>query len=76
MEDRADFTDESHVCDCWKAKGENMSREEAYSTMLNYISSVGGIGVEYWTGKDADKMRKCLRIIMFGEDGSDDKYRC
>lgn len=70
-DDRADFTDESHACDCWKAKGENMSREEAYSTMLDYISSVGGIGTEYWTHKDADKMRECLRILMFEDDDFD-----
>lgn len=50
-----------------------MSREKAYSTMLNYVSSVGGCGVEYWSDKDADKMMECLRILMFGEGDSDDK---
>lgn len=70
---RADFRCLDDTCKYWKHKGENMSREKAYSTMLNYVSSVGGCGVEYWSDKDADKMRECLRILMFGEGDSDDK---
>ena len=69
---RADFRCLDDTCKYWKHKGENMSREKAYSTMLNYVSSVGGCGVEYWSDKDADKMRECLRILMFGTDDLDE----
>lgn len=69
---RADFRCLDDTCEYWKSKGENMSREEAYSTMLDYVSSVGGCGAEYWSDKDADKMRECLRILMFGTDDLDE----
>ena len=69
---RADFRCLDDTCKYWKPKGGKMSREEAYSTMLDYVSSVGGCGAEYWSDKDADKMRECLRILMFGMDDLDE----
>ena len=68
----ADFRCLEDTCEYWKPKGGKMSREEAYSTMLDYVSSVGGCGAEYWSDKDADKMRECLRILMFGTDDLDE----
>lgn len=63
----ADFRCLDDTCKYWKHKDGKMSREEAYSTMLDYVSSVGGCGAEYWSDKDADKMRECLHILMFGD---------
>ncbi len=45
-----------------------MTREEAYQILLDYISSVGGCGVEYWSDKDAEKMRECVRVLMYEVD--------
>lgn len=56
------------ICD--KSENQEISKQEAYDTMMNYISSVGSCGVEYWTDKDSEIMRKCLDIIMFGEDNA------
>lgn len=60
----ADFRSLDDSCPEWTEN--RMNREKAYSIMLNYISSVGGCGVEYWTDEDAKKMRECLNVIMFG----------
>jgi len=45
-----------------------MTREEAYQILLDYISSVGGCGVEYWPDKDTEKMRECVRVLMYEVD--------
>ena len=45
-----------------------MTREEAYQILLAYISCVGGCGVEYWSDKDAVKMRECLDVLMYEVD--------
>lgn len=45
-----------------------MTKQEAYDTLLNYISSFGSIGVEYLSDRDGDIARECLNVLMYGED--------
>lgn len=45
-----------------------MSRQEAYEIMMNYTWSVGSTGVEYWGEKDAEKMRECLKVLMYQKE--------
>lgn len=52
-----------------------MSKEEARTTLLNYISAVGGIGVEQWSEKDADVMRECVETLSGTEDLSQAEKR-
>lgn len=45
-----------------------MTKQEAYDTLLNYISSFGSVGVEYWTDRDREKAGECLNTLMYGHD--------
>ena len=50
-----------------------MNRIEAYTVMQRYVSSVGGTGVERWSDKDAEIMRECLDVLMYGVEDEDDR---
>lgn len=49
-----------------------MNREEAKEYLSKIAHSLGGIGVEYYTEKDGDKMIEAINVLYYGE--SEEEY--
>lgn len=49
-----------------------MDKQEAYDMLLNYISSFGSVGVEYFSDRDEDIARECLNVLMYGEEAKEE----